>query len=46
MSLTNRLSVFFLAALAVVLAGFSLALFILAHEHLHARSDHRLDSAM
>jgi signal transduction histidine kinase len=46
MSLTNRLSVFFLAALGVVLAGFSLALYALAQEHLLARSDHRLDSAM
>lgn len=46
MSLTNRLSVFFLAALAVVLAGFSLTLYALAYEHLHARADHRLDAAM
>ena len=34
MSLTTRLSVFFLSALAVVLAGFSVTLYALAHQYL------------
>lgn len=46
MNLTNRLSLFFLAALAVVLAGFSLALFLLVRMHLYAQFDERLDAAM
>ena len=45
MSLINRLSIFFLAALALVLGGFSLALYVLASRHLHAQTDHRLDAA-
>ena len=46
MSLTNRLSLFFLAALAAVLAGFSLTLYSLARAHLRAQLDERLDTAM
>ncbi|MEO2092262.1 MAG: HAMP domain-containing sensor histidine kinase [Gemmataceae bacterium] len=46
MSLTNRLSLFFLAALAVVLAGFSVSVFVLARWHLHAQADLRLRAAM
>jgi heavy metal sensor kinase len=44
-TLTARLSAFFLAALAVVLAGFSAALYLLADHHLHGRLDDRLDAA-
>ena len=46
MSLTNRVSLFFLAALGLVLGGFSTALYFLADRHLHSRADHRLDTAM
>lgn len=46
MSLTNRVSLFFLSALGLVLAGFSTALYFLADHHLHSRADHRLDTAM
>lgn len=46
MSITNRLSLFFLTALAVVLVGFSLTLYVLAHRHLYAQTDHRLDAAL
>jgi signal transduction histidine kinase len=41
-TLTNRLSVFFLLALATVLVAFSVALFALAHRHLHRQLDDRL----
>lgn len=46
MSLTNRVSLFFLTALGLVLAGFSIALYFLADHHLHSRADHRLDTAL
>jgi signal transduction histidine kinase len=46
MSLTNRVSLFFLTALGLVLAGFSVALYLLAGHYLHAQADHRLDTAM
>lgn len=46
MSITNRLSLFFLAALGLVLAGFSLTLYLLASAHLHQQGDHRLNAAM
>ncbi|MBN9121845.1 MAG: HAMP domain-containing protein [Planctomycetes bacterium] len=46
MSLTNRLSLFFLVALALVLCGFSVILYALAHRHLNAQVDHRLDATM
>lgn len=39
MTLTNRLTVFFLAALAVVLAAFSIALYSLARSHLYRQVD-------
>ncbi|MFO0807595.1 MAG: HAMP domain-containing sensor histidine kinase [Gemmataceae bacterium] len=46
MSLTNRLSLFFLVALAVALAGFSLTLHLLARAHLRSQLDERLDTSM
>ena len=46
MSITNRLSLFFLAALGMVLAGFSLTLYLLANRHLYHQADHRLNDAM
>ncbi|WP_254509967.1 sensor histidine kinase [Anatilimnocola floriformis] len=46
MSITNRLSIFFLAALGVVLAGFSGALYGLASWHLHTQTDRHLATAM
>src|SRR5581483_3226973 len=46
MSITNRLSLFFLAALGLVLAGFSLTLYALASGHLHQQGNHRLDAAV
>lgn len=42
MTLTNRLSLFFLAALAAVLVTFSAALYLLADRHLHRQLDERL----
>src|SRR5262249_31969113 len=41
-TLTTRLSLFFLAAVAVVLAAFSATLYALAHHHLHQQLDDRL----
>jgi len=46
MSLTNRVSLFFLTALVLVLAGFSTALYFLADHHLRSRADHRLETAL
>ncbi len=46
MKLADRLSLFFLAALAVVLVGFSVALDLLAAGHLEAQADERLAGAM
>lgn len=46
MSLTNRLSLFSLTALALVLAGFSTALYVLAARHLHTQANQRLEAAM
>ena len=46
MSITNRLSLFFLAALAVVLIGFSSTLYGLASWHLNLQLDRHLESAM
>ena len=46
MSLTNRVSLFFLTALGLVLAGFSTALYFLADHHLRSRADHRLETAL
>jgi heavy metal sensor kinase len=45
-SLTTRLSAFFLTALAVVLVGFSATLYLLSQNHLYRQLDHRLDSAL
>ncbi len=46
MSLTTRLSAFFLAALALVLVGFSLALYGVAHVYLHRQLDERLSTTL
>jgi heavy metal sensor kinase len=46
MTLTTRLSVFFLGALAFVLVGFSVSLYLLAHLYLHRQVDERLESAL
>jgi signal transduction histidine kinase len=46
MSLATRLSAFFLIALAVVLAGFSVALFMLARSHLVRELDERLQNGL
>lgn len=45
MTLTTRLTVFALAALAVVLAGFSTALYLVAADHLSRRAEERLGAA-
>ncbi len=42
MTLTTRLLLFFLGALAVVLAGFSTVLYVLADAHLYRQADERL----
>ena len=46
MSLTNRVSLFFLTAMGLVLVGFCTALYLLADHYLYAQADHRLDTAM
>jgi len=46
MSLATRLSLFFMAALAVVLLGFSATLYYLGWSYLHARLDERLVKAL
>jgi signal transduction histidine kinase len=46
MTLVTRLSLFFLAALAVVLAGFSGALYVLTWAHLHRQAAERAGSAL
>jgi heavy metal sensor kinase len=45
-TLTTRLNLFFAATLAVVLAGFSVSLYILARHHLHEQTDTRLEAAL
>src|SRR5581483_6677326 len=45
MTLIRRLSLFFLAALAVVLVAFSVALYLLADRHLTRQLDDRLAAA-
>ncbi|MBA4066972.1 MAG: histidine kinase [Isosphaera sp.] len=45
MTLTTRLSLFLVAALAAVLAGFSAALYLLADRHLARQADDRLEAA-
>jgi heavy metal sensor kinase len=46
MTLTGRVSLFFLGALAAVLVGFSTALFALAYAYLHHQADERLDAVL
>jgi heavy metal sensor kinase len=46
MTLTTRLSLFFLGALAVVLVGFSAALYALARDHLSRQVDERVTAAL
>ena len=46
MSLTTRVSAFFLGLLALVLVGFSLTLYQLAHTYLYRQFDARLHSAL
>jgi heavy metal sensor kinase len=46
MTLTSRLSLFFLATLAVVLAGFSIAVYVLAQSFLHRQAEERLEAAL
>ena len=46
MTLAGRVSLFFLATLAVVLVGFSALLYLLARAHLHRQSEGRLDAAL
>jgi two-component system, OmpR family, sensor kinase len=45
-SLTSRVSLFFLGTLALVLAGFSVTLYALARGHLHGQDDERLRAAL
>ena len=46
MTLVTRLSLFFLVTLAVVLAGFSVALYSLAYSYLHRQRDDRLEATL
>jgi signal transduction histidine kinase len=46
MSLTSRISAFFLAALALVLMGFSLSLYLVAQSYLYQKTKDRLASAL
>lgn len=46
MSLTARLSALFLAGLAIVLAGFSICVYVLADDYLERRERDRLESAL
>ena len=46
MSITNRLSLFFLGALALVLVGFSSTMYLLAQWHLNAQLDRHIESAL
>jgi two-component system, OmpR family, sensor kinase len=46
MSLATRLSAFFLVALALVLAGFSGTLYVLARTYLVGQLDERLQHAL
>jgi signal transduction histidine kinase len=45
-TLTNRLSLFFLTTLAAVLAGFSITLYYLASAHLHHQASQRLETTL
>lgn len=46
MTLATRLSAFFLATLAVVLAGFSISLYVVAGRYLHRHAEERLESTL
>ncbi len=46
MRLGTRLTCYFLAAMALVLVGFSIALYAIADKHLHRQADERLESAL
>jgi signal transduction histidine kinase len=46
MKLTNRLSLFFLTALAVVLLGFCVSMYLFASWHLHIELQNRLEAAV
>jgi two-component system OmpR family sensor kinase len=46
MRLSTRLSLFFLASLSVVLAGFSVMLYLLASKYLYRQLDERLEAAV
>lgn len=46
MSLTTRLSAYFLTALALMLLGFSLVVYLLVRRHLVAQTNQRMESAM
>jgi heavy metal sensor kinase len=46
MKLATRISMFFLAALAVVLLGFSVSIYWLAYSHLYHRTDERSAAAL
>jgi two-component system, OmpR family, sensor kinase len=46
MRLGTRLNCYFLAAMAVVLLGFSVALYAIAAKHLHRQADERLESSL
>ncbi len=46
MRLGTRLTVYFLTALAVVLGGFSVALYAMASKHLYRQADERLEAAL
>lgn len=46
MKLVTRFSAFFLIALALVLAGFSTTVYLVAHRHLYRQLDERLEGAL
>jgi signal transduction histidine kinase len=46
MTLTTRLLLFYLCSLAILLAGFSVALYFVAREHLYRQADERLQAAL
>jgi signal transduction histidine kinase len=46
MTLTTRLLLFYLGSVAVLLAGFSTTLYLLAQDHLYRQAEERLDAAL
>ncbi len=46
MRLTTRLLLFYLGSVAILLAGFSATLYLIAREHLYRQADERLDAAL